>query len=154
MPGIVHIAGNDSVLRADYDARRFEPDIGPVGAVIALRGGLRFGMNVESVVRAGLGARLAADTPPVVEIDDTVLARVESLGRAYIHAGRVCTMVAAHHAEQPSRIGELAFFYVFDPGPVNADRHVVLGFAGDGARVATDAFAVVDDEAEVHLVGE
>ena len=59
-------------------------------------------------------------------------------------------MVAAHHAEQPSRIRKTAFLDVLDPRAIDADRHLVLSLAGDGAGVTADAFAVVDDKSEIH----
>ena len=40
--------------------------------------------------------------------------------------------------------------WVLHPRPVHSDRNVMFGFAGDGAGVATDATAVVDDETKIH----
>ena len=59
-------------------------------------------------------------------------------------------MVAARDLKYAARVGERALLDVFDPSPVHAYRHLVLGFAGHGAGVATDAFAIVDDETVFH----
>jgi hypothetical protein len=60
-------------------------------------------------------------------------------------------VITTHHAKQPPRIGKLAFLDVFDPRPIYADGHLMLRFAGDRASVAADTFAVVDDEAKIHI---
>jgi hypothetical protein len=59
-------------------------------------------------------------------------------------------MIAAHDAEEPSRIRKFAFFDIFDPGSIDPDRDLMFGLARDRAGVATDAFSVVDDETKVH----
>jgi hypothetical protein len=50
----------------------------------------------------------------------------------------------------PSNQGERAFFDAFDPSSETAERHLVLGFAGNGAGVATDAPSVIDHKAIGH----
>ena len=47
------------------------------------------------------------------------------------------------HGEVALDRRELADFRVFHPGAEVADRHLVFGLAGDGARVATDAATLV-----------
>jgi hypothetical protein len=59
-------------------------------------------------------------------------------------------MIAAHDRKQAARVGKFALFDVLHPGAIDPDRHVVLGFAGDGTGMAADAFAIIDDEPEVH----
>ncbi len=48
--------------------------------------------------------------------------------------------------------GELALFDVFDPGAVDAEGHVVFGFACHRAGVAADAAGAVEQEAEAGQV--
>ena len=59
-------------------------------------------------------------------------------------------MVAARNLEDAPRIGVKALLDVLHPGAVHADRYLIFGLARDGAGVASDAFAVVDDEAVFH----
>jgi hypothetical protein len=59
-------------------------------------------------------------------------------------------MVAAHDAEGAVGIRELAFFNVLDPSAVHPDGCIMLGLAGNGAGVATDALAIVYYEGVVH----
>jgi hypothetical protein len=61
-------------------------------------------------------------------------------------------VVAAHHGKEAASVGELALLNVLHPRAIDADRDLVLAFAGDGAGVTTDAFTVVDQESEIrHL---
>ena len=55
-------------------------------------------------------------------------------------------MVTTVDQEIASRVGELAFFDVLDPGSVDADGHIVFGFARNGAGVAADALALINDK--------
>ena len=52
-------------------------------------------------------------------------------------------MVAAVHQKIAARVGELAFFDVFDPCAVDADGYVVFGLARYRAGVAANALALV-----------
>ena len=84
--GIVEIAGDDRPLGADDHTGRLEPDLHPVRAVVALRGRVGVGVDVECVVRAGLHAGLAADAAVAVEIDDPVGPPVErTVGQIVTH---------------------------------------------------------------------
>ncbi|HNU06961.1 MAG TPA: hypothetical protein PKO33_04280, partial [Pyrinomonadaceae bacterium] len=111
-------------------------------------------LHKERVVGARLSTGLASDAASVVEIDDAVLARVERRHRTDLDARSVGAVIAPHDGKKPPRVGKLAFFDVFDPGAVDADGDLVLGFAGNGAGVAADALSVVDYEAKVHGVCE
>jgi hypothetical protein len=53
-------------------------------------------------------------------------------------------VVAAIDEKIAARVGELAFFDVFHPGAIHADRDIVFGFARDSAGMAADALALVD----------
>jgi hypothetical protein len=59
-------------------------------------------------------------------------------------------MITAHHRKKSSRIGKLAFFDIFNPRPIDSDGNLMLGFASNGASVATDTLAVVYDETKIH----
>src|SRR5947207_162702 len=52
----------NGVLRADYNACWFQADFGAMRAIVALRGGMTIGVDVECIVWARLHARLAANT--------------------------------------------------------------------------------------------
>ena len=59
-------------------------------------------------------------------------------------------MVAARDLKYAARVGENALFDVLHPGPVHANRYLVLGLARHRAGVTTDALAVIDYEAVFH----
>ena len=58
-------------------------------------------------------------------------------------------MITAHDGKHPARIRELPLFYVLDPGPIDPDGYIMLGFAGNRAGVAADAVAIVDYESKI-----
>jgi len=138
------------VLGADIHTRGLESDVDTMRAVIALRRCVLIGMHVDRIVRASLCARFASDTASIIEIDDPILAREQRFDRTDLDARSIGAMIASHHRKQSSRVGERAFLDVLHPCAVHADRHFMLGLAGDGTRVTADALSVVDDEAEVH----
>ena len=53
-------------------------------------------------------------------------------------------------AELASGVGVGALLDVLDVSAVDADGHVVLGLAGDGAGVAADASPIVNHESVIH----
>ena len=59
------------------------------------------------------------------------------------------TMITAHDGKHPAGVGELPLFYILDPGPIDPDGDIMLGFAGNRAGVAADAVAIVDDESKI-----
>jgi hypothetical protein len=97
-----------------------------------------------------LHAAFAADAAAIVEIHDAVIALEQCGDRTDFDARRVFTMVATHDGEQAPRVREFSFLNILYPRAVDANGHIMLGFACDSASVATDAFTVVDDETEVH----
>ena len=62
-------------------------------------------------------------------------------------------MIASIDKKITARVGELAFFDVFDPGAIDANGDVVFGFAGHGAGMAADTLALVDDKGVFRHVG-
>src|SRR5262245_17977884 len=75
--GIVEIAGKNGLRGANNDARRFQFRLHTMRAEIAFCRGVAVGINIERVVGTGLHAALTADTPLIVEVDDSVRASVE-----------------------------------------------------------------------------
>jgi hypothetical protein len=146
---VVEIARDDRLLRADDHAGRLQADLGAMGTEMTLGGGVGIRIDVQRIVRAGLHARLAADTAVTVEVDDAIRALVQGHCRTDRHAGRVCTVVAAQDREVATGVGKLALLDVFHPGAKGPQRHIVLGLAGERAGMAADALAVIDDEAEL-----
>ncbi len=148
--GIVHVPGDDRVGRADDGAGGFEAHVEAVGAVVALRGGVRLRVDVDRVVGAGLHAGLAPDAGILVELHDPVVALIHRPGRTDPHARRVRAVVAAGDLEVPLVVRVGPGLGVLHPGAVDAEGDLVLALARRGARVAADAGAIVDDEAVVH----
>src|SRR5262249_53572084 len=111
----------------------------------------RLRIDVERVVRAGLHARLAADAPRAVEVDDPVVAAVEGDGRTDRHAGRRVAVIAAQHREIAPRVRERAALDVLHPRAKRAEGHPILFLARHRAGVAADALALVDHEAVTHV---
>ena len=62
-------------------------------------------------------------------------------------------MIATIDEKIAARVGKLAFFDVLDPCSVNANRHIVFGFARHGAGMAANALALVDDKGVFRHVG-
>jgi hypothetical protein len=55
-------------------------------------------------------------------------------------------VIATVDEEIAARVGKLAFFDIFDPGAIDANRDVVLCFASHCAGVAANTLALVDDK--------
>ena len=55
-----------------------------------------------------------------------------------------------YHLKMAAIIRESSRLYIFDPGTIDAKRHLVLALAGGGTGVAANALAIVDDETVVH----
>ena len=61
-------------------------------------------------------------------------------------------MITAHDGKYPARVGKLPLFYILDPGPIDPDGDIMLGFAGNRAGVAADARALVYGKAVAHAI--
>ena len=103
-------------------------------------------MNVDGIVGAGLHAGLAADAAAGVKVDDGILAHGQTGRWANLYARCIRTVIASQDMESPLGPGVNPFFEVLDPGLVDADGIGMLRLACNGAGVATDTAAVVDDE--------
>ncbi len=104
-------------------------------------------VKVESVIRACLHARLAANTAAAVEIDYAVLTTKERAGWTDRDAWCVIAVIAAHHAKMAAGMRKGTFFNVFDPGAKDTQRDAVLFLARQSTRVASDTSVMIDDKA-------
>jgi hypothetical protein len=125
-----------------------------MGAEVALGCGTVIGVHVDRVVGTGLHTSLAADAAFGIKIHDAIFTFVHRRDRANGYARRLLAMVAASDLEEPASVGIFALLNVLDPGAVHAQRHLVLGLAGDGASVAPNALAIIDDESVIHREGD
>jgi hypothetical protein len=85
-----------------------------------------------------------------VEIHNTIGTLEERPGWANGHTRSIIAVITAVDEEVALGVGELALLDVFDPGAIDADRDIVLGFAGDRADMAADALALSDDKPVFH----
>jgi len=108
-------------------------------------------VHIKRVVWTSLRASLTADTAAVVEINDAVGARVKRGHGTNLDTRRVGAVITAHHRKKPSRIGKFAFFDIFDPRSIDADRNLMLGFTRHRAGVTADTLAVINDKTKVHI---
>ena len=150
---IVEVAEDAAFGRADADTRRQQLVLDAVRAEVAFLGGMRVRIDEQLIVRAGHHAGAAADAGVAVQIDDAVAPTVERVGRTDPRAGRVVALVAEDREKESAGVGEGAFLDGLDPTAIDADRNLVLGFAGDRARVTPDALAKVDGEPVVGHAG-
>jgi len=59
-------------------------------------------------------------------------------------------MIAAGDLKNAASVRERSFLDVLYPSAIDAERNMIFGFAGNGAGVAADALAVIDDESVSH----
>ena len=106
-------------------------------------------IDIQCIVRTCLHTRLATDTAIIVEIDNAILTGKQGICRADSRTGCILTMVTAMNAEFSRRIRIGTGLDVLDVSAIDADGHIVLGFASHGTSVTTDAGPIVDDESIV-----
>lgn len=107
------------------------------------------GIDMNSVIWTSLHTGLATDANVGIEFYNPIVALVHCLYRADAYARWVCAMVAAGYLKMPARIGIGACFYVLHPGAIDAQGNFILALAGGGTGVATNALAVINDEAVI-----
>ena len=61
-------------------------------------------------------------------------------------------MITAHNGKHPARVGKLPLFYILDPGPIDPDGDIMLGFAGNRTGVAADTVAIVNYESKIQVI--
>src|SRR5437588_668176 len=114
-PWVMHIARDDGPFWANDDTGWLQANFRTMGTIVALGRGLAVGINVERVIGACLHAGLTANTTLGIEIDDAVPALKESLRRANSDTRSIGAVIAAVDKKIAPRVGELAFFDIFDP---------------------------------------
>lgn len=107
-------------------------------------------IHVNRIVWTGLHAGFAANAAVGIEIHDAIFALVHRGHGTDGDARWLLAVVAARDLKYAACVGENAFFDVLHPGPIYAQRHLVLGFARHCTGMASDAFAVIDYEAVFH----
>jgi hypothetical protein len=135
---------------ANDDARGFETDFRAMRAKVTFCGGVRFGVEINRVVRTRLQTRLTADAQVRVKFDDAVFALIHCLHGANVNARRIGAVIAARDLEKAARVGEHTFFGVLYPRAIDAERNLILGFARRRACVTTDTLAIVNQESIIH----
>src|SRR4029077_509546 len=113
-------------------------DFNLVSAKIAFGRRVVVGVDVESIVWAGLHAGLATDAAPVVEIDDAVGTPIEGRGGTDLDAWSIIAMIATHDPEVAGGIGKLALLDVLYPSAKYTNWHLVLFLAGDAAGMTSN----------------
>jgi hypothetical protein len=136
---------------ADNHTGRFQAKIGAVGTIVAFGGGMGFRVHIDGVIGTGLHTSLAADTDAAIELYNSIVPLVHGGDRANTDTGRIGAVIAACHLEEAARIGELPFFYIFDPGPADPKRNFIFRLTGDTTSMTTNTGPVVDDKAKIHF---
>jgi hypothetical protein len=134
------------MFRADNNTGRFQPHLSSVGAVVALGGCVTVRIDIERVIRAGLHARFAPNTASGIKINNAIGTLVQCFGRADSHARRVIAVIAASDEEIASCVRKFAFFDILDPGTIDTDRNIMLGFTGDCTGMTANTLALIDDK--------
>jgi hypothetical protein len=149
---IIQIPDDDGVLWTNDDTGRFQAQLSAMRTVVALGSRMGFWIDVNGVVGAGLQTGFAADADSRVKFHDTIRPLIHSRHGANSHTRRIGAVIAASHLKVAPHIGKGALFYILDPGTVNTQGNPVLRFAGRATGVATNALAVVYQEAIVHAL--
>jgi hypothetical protein len=59
-------------------------------------------------------------------------------------------MVTTGNLEEAASIGKFPFFDVFNPGPVDTERDLILRFTGYTTSMATNTSTIVNHKAIIH----
>ena len=151
--GIVEVADQDGLRRADHDAGRLEPHVDAVRAEVAFLRRMIVGVDEDGVVGAGGDAGFAADADGLVEVDDAVRPPVHRGGGAGGDAGGIVALVAAGHLKDPAGLGKCSDVDILHVGAGDRQRDLILGLARGRAGVTADAARVIDDFGPLHRAG-
>src|SRR5437868_13754267 len=99
-----------------------------MGAEITFFRRMVFGIDENSVVRAGCHAGFAAYTDGFIEINYAVRSLEHSCGRAGCYTGSVRALVAARDLMRSSSLRKFSDINVLYIGSRHTERHKVLGF--------------------------
>lgn len=123
-----------------------------MGTEVTFRRCVRFGIEIDRVIRTGLHAGFAPNANGWVKLDNTIVALVHRADGTDTHTGRVGAMITARHLEASAHVGIRASLGVFDPRAVHTKRHLVLRLARGRTSVTANALALVNEETVVFHV--
>ena len=147
---IVEVPGQNSVLRADHDTRRFEADVNPVGTEMTFRRRIRFRIDIDRIIGTGLHTGLASDTDISVELHNPVLALIHRRNRTDPDARMICAVIAPGYLKIPSNVRLASGFDTFHPCALDAERNFVLALACGRAGMTTDTGVIIDQKTVIH----
>ena len=124
--GVVHVASNDCMFGTDDDAGWLQIQLNAMGAEVTFCGRVGVGVDVDSVVGAGLHTGFAADADLWVKFNNAICALIHGCDWADTHAGRVGAMVAAGDLKVTSHIRIKPGFNIFYPSTVDAERNFIF----------------------------
>jgi hypothetical protein len=113
---------------------------------------VRLRIHIERSIRTGLRTSFTTDTAALIKVYNTIIASVQCLDRTDIDTGRLCAMVAPKNGKISSAVGKCPLFYVFDPGTIHSERHLVFGFACHCTCVTPDTLSGINNKAVIHGV--
>ena len=133
----------------NHNTGGFESHVDAMRAESAFGGGVRFGVEINRIVGAGLHAGFTSDANARVELDDAIVTLIHCGDGTDADAGRVGAMITARHLKAAAHIGIRARFNILDPRAIYTKWHLILRLARGTARVTSDTFALVNEEAVI-----
>ena len=130
----------------DHDAGGLESHIQTMGTKSAFGGGVRFGVEIDRVVGAGLHTGFTSDANGRVELDNAIRALIHRGDGADAHARRVRTMIAARDLKTAAHIGIRTRLNILDPCAIHTKRHLIFGLARSGAGMTANTLALVNQK--------
>src|SRR6266498_2678437 len=103
-----------------------------------------FGIDKDSVVRAGGHTRFTPNADRFVEIDDAIRAIKHRCGWAGGYTRSVRTLVAACHLVRPPHLRKNPHVNMLNVGSRHRKWHHILGLTRSCTSVTTNASSVVD----------
>ena len=128
---------------ADNDAGGFESHIQTMRAEMTFRGGVRLGVEINRIVRAGLHTGFTSDADAWVELDDAIIALIHRADGTDARARWIGAVITARDLKAAAHVGEGTCLHILDPCAIHAKRHLIFGLARSRAGVTADAFALV-----------
>jgi hypothetical protein len=107
-------------------------------------------VQIKRIIGARLHARATPDAGVAVDVYDPIRPLAEGVDWADRHTRSIGAMVTPLDQKVTFNPRKLADFDVLDVRPKPADRHIVLGFAGDRTGMASDTGFLIDDEPVLH----
>jgi hypothetical protein len=133
----------------NYNAGGFESYIQTMRAKSAFRGGVGFRVEIDRVIGTGLHAGFTSDANARVKFDDAIITLIHRSHGTDAHTRRVGAMITARHLKAAAHIGIRARFNILDPRAIYTKWHLILRLARGTARVTSDTFALVNEEAVI-----